>query len=179
MLVLSDFSARYLLKHFTQISSAEFDQLGNGITQQEVDIALNEIGSKFHFSFAKGPYSLVSILNNTIPISSIHQSNGRVAYIYKFTTTIGTTGIIEIKSLPKSEWPQLTKKNRGNYEAWVYSSNTKIETDEIVLVAEGLNVIICFPGPYAPPFPNANMNQNDFNKATLFWDEYAFIENEK
>lgn len=177
--LLGEKNALYLCKHFSSMEKSERMRLENFADSYDISERMMEIGSKFLPSFCKGPFSLIAQLNTLTPQEIIPQRENRVAYLFTFSEPVGTDAIIKIDLLSEDQKKRMLRRERGGVMVWTFPTDSLVYTQNVVLIAEEHNIITCFPGGLAPSLPSISLSTEEFTKATIFWNEHAFIHYEK
>jgi hypothetical protein len=168
----------YCLKHFNKIDKqTEVFLLKNGMDESTIIQQLNTLGSKFFYSFAHSPESILNKITERVPSQIIHQKNGNIVYIYLFEQTIGYDSLISVKNLSTKELNLIEIENRNQKEVRVLRKNKRNKTYQLNVIFQKNNneIITMFPGVYAPPLPTSKMESEEFLQATIFWEEHIFI----
>jgi hypothetical protein len=171
--------AFYLLKHFENISSTDFNFFKSlGKNEMEIKSQLLVRGSKFYSEFCDSPFKLEKILNNKFPQSIIHQKNNRSAYIFDFENPIGFDSIIHYNELSEMQKKNIKTEIRSEFKISIVLRESGNSTNTIVLIKDDItdNWITCFPGKFAPAFPNSNMEEKEKKYCKEFWESHFFLE---
>jgi hypothetical protein len=72
--LLTDERAFYLIKHFEELDTKGIIHFQNlGYSNEEINLSLNSIGSKFYASFCNNPFDLIQKINNYSAFEFINQ----------------------------------------------------------------------------------------------------------
>jgi len=171
---LSVETAFYLLKHFEKIDAViEMIFHEAGFENNDIQIQLKTVGSKFDYKFCRHPFEILSALKKGKMSEEIYQSNNRIARIYEFPEIVGTDQILESTTIdPKKIIPL---KRNDQIIRVVYKE--KLPSTNYLVIVESANkkIITAFPGKYAPPFPNNKLNPSENKLAETFWEHHVFV----
>ena len=180
-LKLNDERALYLLKHFEELDHKgriHFQNLGFEVEQ--INQALQTIGSKFYARFCDNPFDLIYKLSHYTPFNIKQQTNGNKAILYKipFTGGIGNNRVMPLKEILEFDKAQIKKVLRNGYPVNVLEGTVSDCTNQLVVICNSENeVITIFPGIYAPSFPPQLTNEEDVKASIIFWENHVFINN--
>lgn len=178
----------HILKHFATVDNLYMQLLINQTSYNEANILkqFDEVGSKFHFNFAKNPANLIATLIKEIKIKNIQfeWQNNRCELHIEYSLTefpygIGVDCLFPINELSEIEKKQINKINRSGVLVNVLQkkplSTLKINLI-LIKIDNEIKVISVFPGIYAPVLPNIiTQNEAQYSNSIQFWDNYVFL----
>ena len=152
MIKLSEKSEKHLALHFGNSKSA---------------------GSVFFTEVFANPSELLQYVNSCEPSETIAQTGNREALIFHMAEAVGNSGIIQRSHvLPENT----IVESRNGFQVEVALLKQLELTYEFCVIVEKTDgeshVITAFPGAYSLPFPYEGQDKEEFEKSTLFWQEY-------
>ena len=178
----------HVLKHFKTVDEeyVKYLQDNSDYTADEITHQLDVRGSDFYEGFASNPENLWQNLKTTIQEEGIEAIwiNGKCEIQVEFSKTdypdgIGEDHLVHINELPAkmrqsfniTDWKSLRKLS--------YSANSKTTWMVQVILRKLENsseVISIFPGTYAPPLPDLELqNEDDYARSLEFWCSHVVL----
>ena len=153
MIKLSEKAERHLALHF-----------GNS----------NSAGSVFFTEVFANPSELLDYVNTCEPSETIVQAGNRSALIFHMAEPVGNSGIIKRSHV---ELEDIVLESRNGFQVEVALLNELEVTYEFCVIVEKnteeVSIITAFPGGYSLPFPYEGQDNLEFEKSTLYWQEYV------
>jgi len=152
MIKLTEKSEKHLALHFGDSKSA---------------------GSVFFTEVFANPSELLQYINSCEPSETIAQTGNREALIFHMAEAVGNSGII----LRSAVLPENTiVETRNGFQMEVAVLQELQPAYEFCVIVEKINgesvVVTAFPGAYSLSFPYEGQEKEEFEKSTLFWQEY-------
>lgn len=153
MIKLSEKAERHLALHF-----------GNS----------NSAGSVFFTEVFANPSELLDYVNTCEPSETIVQAGNRSALIFHMAEPVGNSGIIKRSHVGLED---IVLESRNGFKVEVaLLSELEVTYEFCVIVeknTEEVSIITAFPGGYSLPFPYEGQDNLEFEKSTLYWQEYV------
>ena len=184
---------RHTLKHFSEdISSAHKKSLLK--SSGALRAAQSDFGSRFYWenpvdfdfltSLATALQSIkkdqtgltVSVKGLNIKVDKVLKINNKIEFDLTFPKIIGTTTVIPIDSIHKTE-----SIKRGSSDVFGIRGVDPLETAKCSLIVQNLeedlpwHIITAHPGNCTPPLPNPAQAIDEHKKSLAFWNNHAFI----
>jgi len=152
MIKLSDKSEKHLALHFGHSKSA---------------------GSVFFTEVFANPSELLQYINSCEPSETIAQTGNREALIFHMAEAVGNSGIIlRSQVLPEN----IIVESRNGFQMEVAVLKELQLAYEFCVIVEKINgesvIVTAFPGAYSLSFPYEGQDKEEFEKSTIFWQEY-------
>ena len=133
----------------------------------------NSAGSVFFTEVFAHPSELLQYINSCEPSETIAQTGDREALIFHMAEAVGNSGIIlRSQVLPEN----IIVENRNGFQMEVAVLKELQLAYEFCVIVEKINgeslIITAFPGAYSLSFPYEGQEKEEFEKSTLFWQEY-------
>jgi len=133
----------------------------------------NSAGSVFFTEVFANPSELLQYINSCEPSETIAQTGNREALIFHMAEAVGNSGII----LRSQVLPENTiVETRNGFQMEVAVLQELQPAYEFCVIVEKINgesvIITAFPGAYSLSFPYEGQEKEEFEKSTLFWQEY-------
>jgi hypothetical protein len=133
----------------------------------------NSAGSVFFTEVFANPSELLQYVNSCEPSETIAQTGSREALIFHMAEAVGNSGII----LRSQVLPENTiVETRNGFQMEVAVLQELQPAYEFCVIVEKINgesvIITAFPGAYSLSFPYEGQEKEEFEKSTLFWQEY-------
>jgi hypothetical protein len=130
-------------------------------------------GSVFFTEVFANPSELLQYINSCEPSETIAQTGNREALIFHMAEAVGNSGIIlRSQVLPEN----IIVENRNGFQMEVAVLKELQLAYEFCVIVEKINgesvVVTAFPGAYSLSFPYEGQEKEEFEKSTLFWQEY-------
>ena len=130
-------------------------------------------GSVFFTEVFANPSELLQYINSCEPSETIAQTGNREALIFHMAEAVGNSGIILRRQvLPEN----IIVEDRNGFQMEVAVFKELQLTYEFCVIVEKINgesvIITAFPGAYSLSFPYEGQEKEEFEKSTLFWQEY-------
>jgi predicted nucleic acid-binding protein len=130
-------------------------------------------GSFFFTEVFANPSELLQYINGCEPSETIAQTGDREALIFHMAEAVGNSGIIlRSQVLPEN----IIVENRNGFQMEVAVLQELQLAYEFCVIVEKINgesvIITAFPGAYSLSFPYEGQEKEEFEKSTLFWQEY-------
>lgn len=133
----------------------------------------NAAGSVFFTQVFHSPEELLVHINSCEPSDIFHQGNNRKALVFHMAEAVGTSGLIRRNEVPAEN---IILESRNGFEVEVALLKELSQTYEFCAIVELINdieyLITAFPGGYSLPFPYEGQEKEEFEKSTMFWQEY-------
>lgn len=183
-IVFKNESRFHMLRHFQNLDQGYITLLESehGITREEINAELKKSGSKFYPFFACNPDECFSRLMNNYFEQDFNPYHGgkRIHIPFSFSEPVGIEGIASVSELTEDELKHVVS---GEYRDTLVQEvvlDRRIETNEahMILELEGAfaNVLTFFPGKYAPPLPDPELQPDaELIASTEFWERHVFI----
>ncbi|MCK4662909.1 MAG: hypothetical protein KAT68_08595 [Bacteroidales bacterium] len=174
----------HLLSHFIETDKNYINLFTKetNYTKTEIIGQLKKPGSKFFKSFANNPIHLVQKIEETLSTSKIivseHAQRLKIEIIVnqlKFPDGIGWNTIIHKDDLLNIDNIKVVEIQRGGFILKSVNIEKPI-TCQFNIVFENKELKTIFPGIYAPPFLNKEMQTSTFYKMCAdFWQKHLII----
>jgi hypothetical protein len=130
-------------------------------------------GSVFFTDVFANPSELLQYINSSEPSETIAQTGNREALIFHMAEAVGNSGIIlRSQVLPEN----IILETRNGFQMEVAVLKELQLAYEFCVIVEKINgesvIITAFPGAYSLSFPYEGQEKEEFEKSTLFWQEY-------
>jgi hypothetical protein len=179
----------HLLRHFERVDDDYLDAFLSisGYTWDEVREQLEMKGSRFHYAFAPNPLILWEKISAMMEMSDYRKRilPGRKVFSFHFDREVFPQGIglcylVSVDHLEEEERKLIKKELRGENRINVIEGIQPIPTWELHMVEvtgeEGSYIATIFPGTYAPPFPDSEVQpEEEFKENSRFWENHAII----
>jgi hypothetical protein len=133
----------------------------------------NAAGSVFFKDVFEGPNDLLVYINTCEPSEIIEQANNRRSLVFHTVEAVGNSGIIERMRVSIED---IISESRNGFQVEVALLDELELAYEFCVIVETNNdkqfVITAFPGGHSLSFPYEGQTEEDFEKSTLFWQEY-------
>jgi hypothetical protein len=183
-IVFKNDSRLHMLRHFQNLDQGYITLLENehGLIREEINAELKKSGSKFYPHFACNPDECFRRLMNNYFEQDLEPYHGgkRIHIPFSFSEPVGIEGIASESDLNEDELKQVVSGEYRDIEVREVTLDRRIETHEahIILELEGpqANVLTFFPGKYAPPLPDPELQCDpELHESIEFWKQYVFI----
>jgi hypothetical protein len=176
----------HTLKHFSEIDDAYLLSLLERGTWSKKDIEkrMEKFGSKFDPGFAFNPQEILKVLKKRSGYTLEYRSKSekRMEFKVLFDKSevgfpVGWDTLVRIEDLDSAY--EIESSLRSDFLIQ-YAKGNPIPTFEMNMIFEysedSFHLITLFPGKYAPPFPNAEMQTKDkYEEYTDFWGKHLFL----
>ncbi len=133
----------------------------------------NSAGSVFFTHVFASPRDLHEYVNSCEPSVVIAQSEFREALIFHTVEAVGNSGII-LRSQVSDE--NIISESRNGFQVEVALLDELELAYEFCVIVETNNdiqsIVTAFPGGHSLSFPYEGQDEEEFEKSTLFWQEY-------
>lgn len=163
----------HILRHFNKISFKWRERLNSfGFSDAQIDEQLKIFGSKFDSEFCDDIELLKNLYFDNFSIDS---SKEKTKITLTYTHDSENIGFDTLHNIENIEDPSLVKKEKRD----IYQVNTinlnPVPTNQINFILTNKHELItCFPGKLAPPFPDLKrQSEENYKESTLFWNNHA------
>ena len=135
-------------------------------------------GSTFNTAVFKDYTEVLNYVNTHSPIQVHSQSNGREVHVFSLPKDIivGFQGISNVAELGNLSFDT---EMRNGFDVKFAKVKELIPTNQFCVIVEPkehyFQLITCFPGMYAPPFPYPGLNEAELLFAENFWKEHVLL----
>ncbi len=179
----------HILRHFSQIDEDYRKEIkdATGFTDEVINRQLVLSGSKFHPDFVKNPVQLWKKIQSHEKFSypDIREWKEQRFVIILFYNKedypdgVGKDSLLRLDDLLPDEKSLLQKQERDGFLVNLVQVTRKNPTWQVNVVLwkePELIVKTIFPGIYAPPFPDPELQKKaELIDSMRFWDKYALI----
>ena len=133
----------------------------------------NAAGSVFFKSVFEGPHDLLGYINSCEPLEILEQANNRSSLLFHTVEAVGNSGIIERSRVTIED---VILESRNGFQVEVALLSELQLAYEFCVIVETNNdiqsIVTAFPGGHSLSFPYEGQDEEEFEKSTLFWQEY-------
>jgi hypothetical protein len=133
----------------------------------------NAAGSVFFKDVFEGPHDLLNYINSCEPVEILEQANNRSSLLFHTVEAVGYSGIIERNCVTIEN---IILETRNGFQVEVALLEELELAYEFCVIVETNNdiqsIVTAFPGGHSLSFPYEGQDEEEFEKSTLFWQEY-------
>jgi hypothetical protein len=133
----------------------------------------NAAGSVFFKDVFEGPHDLLNYINSCEPVEILEQANNRSSLLFHTVEAVGYSGIIERNCVTIEN---IILEARNGFQVEVALLEELELAYEFCVIVETNNdiqsIVTAFPGGHSLSFPYEGQDEEEFEKSTLFWQEY-------
>jgi|688.fasta_scaffold81714_2 hypothetical protein len=133
----------------------------------------NAAGSVFFKDVFEGPNDLLNYINSCEPVEILEQANNRSSLLFHTVEAVGYSGIIERNCVTIEN---IILETRNGFQVEVALLEELELAYEFCVIVETNNdiqsIVTAFPGGHSLSFPYEGQDEEEFEKSTLFWQEY-------